>query len=329
MNPHAESAATQMPNLPMEVFAELLLRLNRVWRTREGKRLDRQRAKASRRVDELRRQLRHATPYEDVMQTSEVQRLRRELKEMRTAFNSGRRKVRAGRARRHAPHGFSARRRTPQPLPSPPPPARAPQLNETEERLLEKSLETALELESRLQDHERRAEAHRTEKAELGRRIASAFARGASSAAALATEVSDRLAERVTELMREFQRKTLHLNRQARLQRHPALRAPAPSSRTARERSGPPPYHTPPRQQPSDALRPTGAGPRAFHASAPAAVVLPRGARPTAGPGAREDGERLRDSARRQRRRGLERRVPSRRRARRDGVGRLREGWRR
>ena len=126
--------------------------------------------------------------------------------------------------------------------PSHHPPARAPQLNETEERLLEKSLETALELESRLQDHERRAEAHRTEKAELGRRIASAFARGASSAAALATEVSDRLAERVTELMREFQRKTLHLNRQARLQRHPALRAPAPSSRTARERSGPPLY---------------------------------------------------------------------------------------
>ena len=44
-------------------------------------------------------------------------------------------------------------------------------------------------------------------------RFHSAYGQGASAAAANATEVSDRFAERVTELMREFQRKTLHVNR--------------------------------------------------------------------------------------------------------------------
>ena len=51
------------------------------------------------------------------------------------------------------------------------------------------------------------------EVAEHEMRAQSAFGQGASAAAAGASEVTDRFAERLTELMREFQRKMLHLNR--------------------------------------------------------------------------------------------------------------------
>lgn len=61
-----------MPALPMEVFAELLLRLNRVWRAREGKRLERQRVKASKKMGELRRRMAQTVPYEEVLQSAEI-----------------------------------------------------------------------------------------------------------------------------------------------------------------------------------------------------------------------------------------------------------------
>ena len=169
---------THMPSLPMEVFAELLLRLNRVWRTRESKRLDRQRNKSQRKIGELRRRVAQNVPYEEVLQSSEMERLRRELKEMRVAFNSGRRK-----------------------------------LNETEERLLESSLESALSIDSQLQQAKRQNEQLLAELAEHELRFNAAYGQGASAAAAHAAEISDRFAERVTELMREFQRRGLHLNR--------------------------------------------------------------------------------------------------------------------
>ena len=169
---------THMPALPMDLFAELLLRLNRVWRAREGKRLDRQRGRAQKKIGELRRRVANNVPYEEVLQSSEMERLRRELKGMRSAFNSGRRK-----------------------------------LNETEERLLESSLESAIAIDSQLQHQTRQNEALLQELAEYELRFASAFGHGASSASAAATEVCDRFSERMTELMRDFQRKTLQFNR--------------------------------------------------------------------------------------------------------------------
>lgn len=47
-------------------FAELLLRLNRVWRNRESKRLERQRLKAQKKIAELRRRVSQNVPYEEV-----------------------------------------------------------------------------------------------------------------------------------------------------------------------------------------------------------------------------------------------------------------------
>lgn len=169
---------THMPHLPMDLFAELLLRLNRVWRAREGKRLDRQRGKAQKKIGELRRRVAQNVPYEEVLQSSEMERLRRELKEMRAAFNSGRRK-----------------------------------LNETEERLLESSLESAIAIDAQLQHQRRQNEQLLAELAEQELRFASAFGHGASTASSAAAEVCDRFSERLTELMRDFQRKTLQFNR--------------------------------------------------------------------------------------------------------------------
>lgn len=167
-----------MPGMSMEIFAELLLRLNRVWRAREAKRLERQKDKALKKINELRRRSAQQVPYEEVLQSSEVERLRRELKEMRTAFNTGRRK-----------------------------------LNDTEERLLESSIESAATIESQLYQQTRQNESLLAELAEVDLRAHSAYGEGVSAASATATDVSDRFAERLTELMREFQRKTLHINR--------------------------------------------------------------------------------------------------------------------
>lgn len=116
------------------------------------------------------------------------------------------------------------------------------QLNEAEERLLEKSLESTLALEVKLNEQRRVNGLHVAEKAEILGSVASAFGQGASAAASRASEASDRcaatnlssiaellqthsptlllsptalarLSERATELMREYQRKTLHMNR--------------------------------------------------------------------------------------------------------------------
>ena len=52
-----------------------------------------------------------------------------------------------------------------------------------------------------------------SELAEHELRFQNAFAQGVSSASSRASEVCDRFAERADELIREFQRRTLHLNR--------------------------------------------------------------------------------------------------------------------
>ena len=111
-----------------------------VWRQREGHRLERQRVKAQRKIGELRRRVSQAVPYEEVLQSSEMERLRRELKEMRLAFNTGRRK-----------------------------------LNDTEERLLESSLESALSIDSQLQQVRQQNEQLLAELAEAEMRAQSTF----------------------------------------------------------------------------------------------------------------------------------------------------------
>jgi hypothetical protein len=55
-----------VPHVPLEVFAELLIKLNRVWKARESRQLERQKDAANKRVGELRRKLQQSTPYEEV-----------------------------------------------------------------------------------------------------------------------------------------------------------------------------------------------------------------------------------------------------------------------
>jgi len=167
-----------LSQLPMDLFAELLLRLNRVWRAREAKRMERHRVRGARKIGELRRRVAQQVPYEEVLQSSEVERLRRELREMRTAFNTGRRK-----------------------------------LNETEERLLESSIESACAIDTQLLQQMQQNEQLLAELADVELRAHSAFGEGVLAASSSASELCDRFAERITELMREFQRKTLHINR--------------------------------------------------------------------------------------------------------------------
>ncbi|KAL3904786.1 MAG: hypothetical protein SGPRY_011160, partial [Prymnesium sp.] len=90
------------PQVPMERFAELLIRLNKVWRVREKRTLERQRSKLQKVISDLRRRLSQASEvrcphgakvvmtscshsqglsYEEVIKDSEVERLKRELKE--------------------------------------------------------------------------------------------------------------------------------------------------------------------------------------------------------------------------------------------------------
>ena len=77
----------------MESFAQLLIKLNRVWRAREKATCERVRLRAGKRIGELRRRLAQQTPYDSVLQHSEVERLKRELRELRTTYNAGRRKL--------------------------------------------------------------------------------------------------------------------------------------------------------------------------------------------------------------------------------------------
>ena len=82
-----------------------------------------------------------------------------------------------------------------------------------QERLLESSLETAAAIEAQLGQQKSQNEHLLAELAEHELRANSSFGEGAAAASAASTELSDRLAERLNELVREFQRKTLQLNR--------------------------------------------------------------------------------------------------------------------
>lgn len=81
------------PGVKPEHFAELLLRLNSVWRRREQRSLARARRAFQEEHDQLSRKAAHAVPYVQVLQEAEIDRLRRELRGLRTSGQAGRRRL--------------------------------------------------------------------------------------------------------------------------------------------------------------------------------------------------------------------------------------------
>ena len=65
-----------LPALPVELFSELLLRLNHIWYQRECRRLKRQKKAQQEVVDKLKRQLAQRMPYEEVVHLNEIERLK-------------------------------------------------------------------------------------------------------------------------------------------------------------------------------------------------------------------------------------------------------------
>lgn len=96
---------THAPHVGSDVFADLLLKLNAVWRQREQRALARLRQRHADERQRLLRRSKNREPYTTIVQAAEVERLKRELRVVRLGVGSGRRR-----------------------------------LNETEERLLESSL---------------------------------------------------------------------------------------------------------------------------------------------------------------------------------------------
>lgn len=81
------------PGVPPEVFADLLLRLNAVWRQREQRRVARLKERFREERARLSRRHAHALPFEVVAQEAEVERLKRELRAVRLGVGSGRRRL--------------------------------------------------------------------------------------------------------------------------------------------------------------------------------------------------------------------------------------------
>ena len=168
------------PDTTADSFSELLLRLNRVWKAREGARLERQREKLGQRIGELKRQLSHGAPYEQVMHGSELERLKRELRDVRATLSMS--DAAASRRRRGA-------------------------------RLLENSLASADALNAQLMHTKAEADELRRELADADAHQHAALGRGAAAAVERAVGLSDTLIERVRELIRDFQGKTVALSR--------------------------------------------------------------------------------------------------------------------
>ena len=155
-------------------------------------------------MSELRRKLSQGAPYDEVLHTSEVDRLKRELRSLRQTFGSGRRRLNETEARPAAA----------QPL------LRAVHRSALvrvgwQEKLLESSLESVEELSKQLRQRQHECEQLHHELAEQGSRSHAVFAQGASAASQMASELTDELGERVHELMRDFQHKSMQLSRQA------------------------------------------------------------------------------------------------------------------
>ncbi|KAL1521837.1 hypothetical protein AB1Y20_021488 [Prymnesium parvum] len=167
------------PKVPMDKFAELLIRLNKIWRTRERRNVERHRSKLQKVIADLRRRLSQGIAYEEVMRDNEVERLKRELKELRKTFNSGRRR-----------------------------------LNEPEERLLESSLENVEALSKQLRQAQEKNDMLTQQLTDQESRLDAAFESGASSAGRQAADIVGRFSERTNELVRELQKRTMAINKQ-------------------------------------------------------------------------------------------------------------------
>lgn len=81
------------PNVNAQVFADLLLRLNAVWRQREQRRVARLKERFREERVRLSRRHKQTVPYELVAQEAEVERLKRELRAVRLGVGSGRRRL--------------------------------------------------------------------------------------------------------------------------------------------------------------------------------------------------------------------------------------------
>mmetsp|Transcript_6770 Transcript_6770/g.16329 ORF Transcript_6770/g.16329 Transcript_6770/m.16329 type:complete len:547 (-) Transcript_6770:65-1705(-) len=160
------------PGLSTEVFADLLLRLNGVWRQREQRRVARLRKRFHDERVRLGRRHNNGLPYELVTQEAEIERLKRELRAVRIGVGGGRRR-----------------------------------LNETEEKLFESSLAAVESLSAQLAAYRHKEQMTRDDGGGDGAR----FADGAASASRMAAEMVDVLSDKVGLLVRDFQHKTVEL----------------------------------------------------------------------------------------------------------------------
>ncbi|KAG8468404.1 hypothetical protein KFE25_013487 [Diacronema lutheri] len=167
------------PGVPPEVFADLLLRLNAVWRQREQRRVARLKERFREERARLSRRHAHALPFEVVAQEAEVERLKRELRAVRLGVGSGRRR-----------------------------------LNETEEKLFEASLAAVESLSAQLAAYKDKEEMVRAGAEQHGGAAEGArYVDGAAAASRKAAEMVDVLSDKVGVLVREFQQKTVALPR--------------------------------------------------------------------------------------------------------------------
>lgn len=217
---------THAPHASAEAFADLLLRLNAVWRQREQRRVARLKERFREERAHLSRRLRHSVPHDAVAHEVEIERLKRELRAVRLGAGAGRRR-----------------------------------LNETEERLFESSLEAVESLSAQVGPRRRAAPASALarasrppsrlharlpglglpahapaarpsarraatqlaacrEKEELMRATSESataagarFSDGAASASRKAAEMVDVLSDKLGALVRDFQQKTVELPR--------------------------------------------------------------------------------------------------------------------
>lgn len=167
-----------VPAVPMSQFHELLLKLSRVWKRREARTLDRIRDAHAAKVSELRRRLSQQVSYDEVVSSSELDRLRRELRAARVAAaSSGRR------------------------------------LTLSEQDLLESAHTTVDERDRQLRQVMHANDELRLELADQARAVHTAFGDGAQAAAVVAAAAADELVSELHELMRELHARTIGLPR--------------------------------------------------------------------------------------------------------------------
>ena len=167
-----------VPAVPMSHFHELLLKLNRIWKKRETRSIERMRAAHSHKVSELRRRLAQQTPYDEVVLSSELERLRRDLKAARAAVVGGGRR-----------------------------------LNPSERDLLDSTLMSVEDHQRQLRLAAHANDELRIELMDKMHEVHGAFGSGAKAAADVAASEADGLSARMYDLMRDYRTKLMGLSR--------------------------------------------------------------------------------------------------------------------